>query len=52
MRTLDEWTDKRHRIVHRGELVRMKRDDATQILDLIESVGRTLNDRALRMGVT
>lgn len=24
--TLDEWTDKRHRIVHRGELVKMRRD--------------------------
>lgn len=49
MKSLDEWTDKRHRIVHRGELVRMKRQDATEVLDLVEAVGRTLNDSALRL---
>lgn len=47
LRTLDEWTDKRHRIVHRGELVKMKRADATDVLELVRSVGLTLNDRAI-----
>jgi hypothetical protein len=47
MKLLDEWTDKRHRIVHRGELVRMRRQDATDVLDLVESIGKTLNNRAL-----
>jgi len=49
MKALDEWTDKRHRIVHRGELVKLKRDDASVVLDLIEHIGKTLNDRALRV---
>ena len=48
MKLLDEWTDKRHRIVHRGELVRMRRQEATDVLDLVESIGRTLNERALK----
>jgi len=47
MKLLDDLTDKRHRIVHRGELVRMKRQDATEVLDLVESIGQTLNDRAI-----
>jgi hypothetical protein len=50
MKLLDEWTDKRHRIVHRGELVKMKRHEATSVLDLVEHIGRVLNDRALKVG--
>lgn len=50
MKLLDEWTDKRHRIVHRGELVKMKRQEATSVLDLVEHIGRVLNDRALKVG--
>ena len=46
--TLDDWTDKRHRIVHRGELVRMRRDDATDVIELVRSIGLTLNDRAVQ----
>jgi hypothetical protein len=49
MKLLDDWTDKRHRIVHRGELVKMKRQEATDVLDLVESVGKTLNDHALQV---
>lgn len=45
--TLDEWTEKRHRIVHRGELVRMRRDDAGDVIKLVRSIGKTLNDRAI-----
>jgi hypothetical protein len=45
--TLDSWTLKRHRIVHRGELVKMKREDAATILGLVKDVGKTLNDRAV-----
>jgi len=43
---LDEWTDKRHRIVHTGELVKMKRTDASDVIALVESIGRTLNNKA------
>jgi hypothetical protein len=46
LQTLDEWTDKRHRIVHTGELVKMKRTDASDVIALVESIGRTLNDKA------
>lgn len=46
---LDEWTDKRHRIVHRGELVRIGRPEASDVIGLIRSIGQTLNDKALRM---
>jgi hypothetical protein len=45
--TLDEWTDKRHRIVHRGELVKMRRQDAATVLALVEHIGRALNDRTV-----
>ena len=48
MRVLDEWTDKRHRIVHRGELVRLRRADATNIIKLVRSIGKTLNDRVIQ----
>lgn len=46
--TLDDWTDKRHRIVHTGELVKMKRVDASDVIALVESIGKTLNDAAVR----
>jgi hypothetical protein len=45
--TLDVWTDRRHRIVHRGELVKMRRQDATTIVELIRDIGKTLNDRTI-----
>ncbi len=47
--SLDEWTEKRHKIVHRGELVRMRRDEAGDVIKLIRSVGKTLNDRAIAL---
>lgn len=43
---LDEWTEKRHRIVHTGQLVKMKRTDANNVIALVESIGRTLNNAA------
>lgn len=46
---LDEWTDKRHRIVHTGELVKIKRADASDILGLVDTIGLTLNDRAIKV---
>lgn len=48
LRTLDEWTRKRHTIVHRGELVRLRRDDASDLIELVRSVGATLNETAIR----
>jgi hypothetical protein len=47
LQSLDDWTDKRHRIVHTGELVKMKRTDASDVIALVESIGRTLNDKAV-----
>jgi len=47
--TLDDWTDKRHRIVHRGELVRMRRDEAGDVIKVVRSIGQTLNDRAIAL---
>ena len=47
--SLDEWTEKRHKIVHRGELVRMRRDEAGDVIKLIRSVGKTLNDRVIAL---
>jgi hypothetical protein len=47
-KSLDSWTDKRHRIVHRGELVKMKRSDATDVLELVDHIGGVLNRRALK----
>jgi len=44
--TFDGWTEKRHRIVHTGELVKMKRTDASDVIALVESIGKTLNDAA------
>jgi hypothetical protein len=46
---LDEWTEKRHRIVHRGELVKMRRDDASDVIELVRWIGKTLNDRAIKL---
>jgi len=46
--SLDEWTELRHRIVHRGELPRMRRADAADVILLVRSIGETLNKRALR----
>jgi hypothetical protein len=46
-KTLDEWTTQRHEIVHRGVLVRMRRVDATEIIELVRSIGLTLNRRAI-----
>jgi len=45
---LDDWTDKRHRIVHRGELVKLTRTNAGGLIELVEAVGKTLNDRAIK----
>jgi hypothetical protein len=47
--TLDDWTDKRHRIVHTGELVKMKRGDASDLLALVDSIGMTLNAKAVQV---
>ena len=47
--TLDEWTNLRRRIVHRGELPRMKRADAAEVIDLVRSIGETLNQRAIKV---
>lgn len=47
LQNLDEWTDKRHRIVHTGELVKMKRTDASDVIAIVQTVGRTLNDAAI-----
>jgi hypothetical protein len=48
LQLLDDWTDKRHRIVHRGELVRLKRADATEVIKVVRSTARVVNDAAIR----
>ena len=47
--SLDDWTDKRHRIVHRGELVKLTRTNAGSLIELVESLGTTLNARAIKV---
>lgn len=47
--SLDAWTEKRHRIVHRGELVKLTRPNAGALIQLVKSIGRTLNDRAVEV---
>lgn len=49
LKTLDEWTGKRHRIVHRGEQVRLRRTDASDIIVLVRAVGQTLNDQLIKI---
>ncbi len=44
---LDNWTNSRHRIVHRGELVRLTRSKTGELIEVVESVGKVLNDRAI-----
>jgi hypothetical protein len=46
LQKLDEWTDKRHRIVHTGELVKMKRTEASDVIALVQSIGLMLNDQS------
>ena len=46
---LDDWTDKRHRIVHRGELVKLTRSTAGALIELVESISKTLNERAIKV---
>ena len=43
---LDEWTDKRHLIVHTGELVKMKRTEASDVIAPVQSIGLMLNDQS------
>lgn len=45
--TLDSYTDSRHRIVHRGELVRLKRLDASEMTGLVLGIGKVLNDQVI-----
>lgn len=47
LKSLDDWTDRRHRIVHRGELVRLRRNDATDLIELVRSIGKVMNDRVI-----
>lgn len=49
LQLLDEWTDKRHRIVHRGELVRLRRADASHVIGLLNHIGKAINDRAISL---
>ena len=46
--SLDGWTDKRHQIVHRGERIKLTRANAGDLIKLVESIGKTLNDGAIK----
>lgn len=47
MATLKKRTDQRHRIVHRGEKVKLARDETGRTVDLVQHIGRVLNDKAI-----
>lgn len=46
---LDEWTRKRHRIVHGGEAVRVLGPQVRQLIDLIDAIGTAVDARALQI---
>ena len=48
MSTLRTRTDQRHRIVHRGEKVRLGRDETEAAVNLVQHIGKVLNDAAVR----
>jgi hypothetical protein len=43
---LDDWTDVRHRIVHRGEKPRTPRAQARRLVELVRSIALTIDVRA------
>jgi hypothetical protein len=48
-KSLEEFTQRRHQIVHRGDKRVVKRDQAQQCADLIESIGQAINRTAVRL---
>lgn len=45
---LEEFTEERHRIVHRGSTRSIKRDEAKSCTDLIETLATTINKEAVK----
>jgi hypothetical protein len=43
---LEEWTDKRHRIVHRGEAVRVQREQARSCIRLVAALSNAIDQQA------
>jgi hypothetical protein len=46
---LDDYTDWRHAIVHRGDTRTVKLDQAQQCTDLIEEIGKSINRAAVKL---
>ncbi len=45
---LDEWTEKRHQIVHQGQTVRVHRPQARNCVQLVEAIGDRIDAQAMR----
>ena len=45
---LDEWTQKRHQIVHQGQTVRVHRQHARTCIELVAAIGERLDAQASR----
>ncbi len=48
LKTLKMRTEERHRIVHRGEKVRLGRDQIGEAVELVQHIGTVLNDKAIQ----
>lgn len=48
-KSLDEYTDWRHAIVHRGDTRTVKLEQAQQCTDLIEEIGKSINRSAVKL---
>jgi hypothetical protein len=45
---LDDWTEKRHQIVHQGQSVRVTRDQARSCVQLVEAIGERIDAQAMQ----
>lgn len=45
---LDDWTEKRHQIVHQGQTVRVHRPQARYCVQLVEAIGERIDGQAMR----
>ncbi|WP_155989626.1 hypothetical protein [Thioalkalivibrio sp. ALE19] len=45
---LDDWTEKRHQIVHQGQSVRVHRPQARSCVQLVEAIGERIDTQAMQ----
>ncbi len=48
-RALNDFTERRHKIVHRGDKSVVKREQAQECTDLVEAIGQSINRAAVRL---